>query len=357
MLDIKNKISNLTELNFYIEGLRETPRLRFLFLELTMRCNENCIHCGSRCGEIKSEELSLDTYKAFLDKVKFDFGTKDKMLCITGGEPLLRKDFFEIMNYVNRLGFSWGMTSNGTLIDKICACKLRETGMCTVSISIDGLPKTHDEFRRSPGGYERAMRGLNCLIEEGGFKAIQVTTVITHRSIKELDALYEIFNELDIDSWRVIGIEPIGRAKDHPDLLLTPEDQRYLFEFIRNKRISGEPVTYGCSHYLGLEYEREVRDWYFHCMAGTYTASISASGDIIACLDIERRPEFVQGNILNDDFYDVWSNKFTCFRKNLCESNEKCKTCNERKFCRGGSYHSWNFADNRQEVCFKNILF
>jgi len=357
VLDVPSKISNLTELNSYIQNLWEKPRLRFLFLELTLRCNENCIHCGSRCGEIDSEELSLDTYKRFLDRLNQDFGCDDKMLCITGGEPLLRKDFFEILSYVNRLGFSWGMTSNGTLIDKECAHKLRETGMRTISISIDGLPKTHDEFRRSPGGYERAMRGLNFLIEEGGFKAIQVTTVVTHKSIKELDALYEIFNEIDIDSWRIIGIEPIGRAKQHPELMLTPDDHKYLFEFIRNKRMSGEPVTYGCSHYLGLDYEREVRDGYFHCMAGTYTASITASGDIIACLDIERRPEFVQGNIINDEFFDVWNNMFKCFRKNLCEDNDQCKTCSDRKFCRGGSYHSWNFDENRQEICFKGILF
>lgn len=357
MHDVQSKISNLTELNSYIEGLWEKPRLRFLFLELTLRCNENCIHCGSRCGELKSEELSLDTYKHFLDRLKQDFGTNDKMLCITGGEPLLRKDFFEILSYANSLGFSWGMTSNATLIDKDCARKLRETGMRTISISIDGLPETHDDFRRSPGGYARAMRGLNFLIEEGGFKSIQVTTVVTHKSIKELDALYEIFNEIDIDSWRIIGIEPIGRAKEHPDLMLTPEDQKHLFEFIRNKRISGEPVTYGCSHYLGLEYEREVRDGYFHCMAGTYTASITASGDIIACLDIERRPEFVQGNILEDKFYDVWNTQFKCFRKNLCDENDKCKTCSEKKFCRGGSYHSWNFDENRQEICLKSILF
>ncbi len=316
MLDTQSKISNLTELNSYIEGLWEKPWLRFLFLELTLRCNENCVHCGSRCGETVSEELSIDIYKLFLDRLKRDFGTRDKMLCITGGEPLLRKDFFEIVNYANLLGFSWGMTSNATLIDKDCAHKLREAGMRTISISIDGLPETHDELRRTPRGFERAMKGLNFLIEEGGFEAIQVTTVVTHKSIKELDALYEIFNNIDIDSWRIIGIEPIGRAKEHPDLMLTPEDQKYLFEFIRNKRISGEPVTYGCSHYLGLTYEREVRDGYFQCMAGTYIASITASGDIIACLDIDRRPEFVQGNILKDEFFDVWNNKFACFRKN-----------------------------------------
>lgn len=357
MLDVQNKINHMTQLKEYRESLWTNPRLRHLFLELTMRCNENCIHCGSRCGEINSEELSLENYKKLLTQVKADLGTSDKMLCITGGEPLLRKDFFEIMSFANSLGFNWGMTSNATLITPEVAHKLREAGMKTISVSIDGIRETHDAFRRSPGGFDRAMAGINNLIDEGGFQSIQVTTVVTHESIKELDELFLIFDKMDIDSWRVIGIEPMGRAKDHPELLLTPEDQKYLFEFIRNKRISGEPVLYGCSHYLGLEYEREVRDWYFNCTAGIYTASITASGDIIACLDIERRPEFVQGNVLKDNFADVWKNGFKCFRRNLSDDNKECSSCAHKDFCRGGSFHSWNFDENKPEICFKGVLF
>lgn len=93
--------------------------------------------------------------------------------------------------------------------------------------------------------------------------------------------------DIDIDSWRIINIEPMGRALEYPELILTKDDYIMLFEFIRNKRIAGEPVTYGCSHYLGMEYEREIRDWYYLCTAGLYTASITANGDIIACLDID----------------------------------------------------------------------
>lgn len=357
MFDVNIKKDNLETLAKYREGLFVNPELRHLFFELTLRCNENCLHCGSRCGEVRSSEMSVEDYRKILTRVKEERGTKRLMINITGGEPLLRKDFFEITSIVHELGFHWGMTSNATLITKEIAHKLRETGMGTISVSIDGLEETHDAFRRTKGGYKKAMEGIQNLIDEGGFSNIQVTTVVTHKSIKELDALYEIFDKMDIDSWRVIGIEPMGRAKDYPELLLTPEDQKYLFEFIRNKRIAGEPVIYGCSHYLGLEYEREVRDWYFICTAGIYTASITAAGDIIACLDIDRRPEFVQGNIYKDDFMDVWKNKFKCFRRNLCEDNEKCRNCAEKDFCHGGSYHSWDFEKNEQQVCFKDILF
>jgi radical SAM protein with 4Fe4S-binding SPASM domain len=248
------------------------------------------------------------------------------------------------------------MTGNAGFTETLLQ-KLRDCGMKTISISLDGLPATHDAFRRTPGGWEKGMQGVQNLIKVGGFQAIQITTVVTHQNIVELDALYEIFKDIDIDSWRVINMDPIGRAKAHPELLLTKEDYRTMFEFIRNKRIAGEPVCYGCSHYLGMDYEREVRDWYFLCTAGLYTASITVNGDIIACLDIERRPEFVQGNIFEDRFKDVWENKFQIFRKDLALENEKCRECSEAKFCHGGAYHTWDFDNKYPQVCFKDVLF
>ena len=357
MLNVDTKYKHMEQLAEYREGLKKKPLLKNLFLELTLRCNERCLHCGSSCGDVKSEELTLEQYKAFLDEVKEDFGTKGYMLCITGGEPLLRKDFFEIMSYAHMLGFKWGMTSNGTLITPEVANKLYEAGMSTISVSIDGLEETHDAFRQTPGGYRKAMEGIQNLINVGKFKAIQVTTVVTHQNIGELDALYEIFDKMDIDSWRVINIEPMGRAKLHPELILTKEDYRYLVEFIRNKRMAGEPVEYGCSHYLGTEYEHEIRDWYFICSAGLYVASITASGDIIACLDIERRPELVQGNILKDRFKDVWENEFKEFRIDLSDRCTKCQVCGEKDRCHGDSYHSWDFEKNEPILCFRDILF
>lgn len=356
MLNVDNKRKKMEELRAYRYSLWEKPCLHHLFLELTLRCNERCLHCGSSCGDVKSEELTVAQYRKFLDEVKEDFGTEDKMLCITGGEPLLRTDFADILGYAHELGFHWGMTSNATLIDDAKARMLRECGMDTISVSLDGLRDSHDAFRRTPGGWDKAMSGIESLLRVG-FQHVQVTTVVTHKNISELDELFNIFDKMDIDSWRVINIEPMGRAKQYPELLLTREDYRTMFEFIRNKRIAGEPVCYGCSHYLGMEYEREVRDWYFHCTAGTYIASICANGDIQACLDIERRPEFTQGNILRDRFKDVWENKFQIFRKNLSDENEKCRACADREFCHGDSYHSWDFDKHEPQLCMKGILF
>ena len=261
------------------------------------------------------------------------------------------------MGYANKLGYIWGMTSNGTLINDEVAKKLQKCGMRTIAISIDGIEATHDRLRGRKGAYKSAMNGVNALIRNRNFEHIQITTVINHQNIKELPIMFELLMNTGINSWRVINIEPMGRAKEHPELVLTKDEYRYMFDFIREKRLQGYPLTYGCSHFLGLEYEREVRDWYFLCNAGIYTAAVMANGDIGACLDIERRPELIYGNILKDDFTEVWKNGFGAYRRNLSEENETCRTCKDREFCGGGAFHSWNFDENMQKMCFKGTLF
>ena len=269
------------------EELFKKPNLIYLFFELTRSCNEKCFHCGSSCAPGLGHGPDKEAFKAVLRDVKENFDLKKVQLCITGGEPLLYPGFAELLGYAVDLGFHWGMTTNATLITEDVAKMLEDTRMGTVSVSIDGLRDTHDRQRGMKGGYDKAMRGIENLIARKAFRHIQVTTVVNHKNISELDELYEILDEMDIDSWRVIGIEPMGRALDFPDMLLTPDDQRYLFNFIREKREQGIPVNYGCSHFLGLEYEREVRDWFFYCGAGTHTAAIRVNGDITSCLDIE----------------------------------------------------------------------
>ena len=309
------KERNMDMLADHIRGLYQKPDLRQLFLELTLRCNEHCFHCGSNCMPQSGEELSVDEYRRILEEVKEDFDLKRLYLCITGGEPLLRPEFFDILGYAHELGYRWGMTTNATLITGEVAHRLAEAGMRTVSVSIDGLRETHDRLRGLTGGYDAAMKGIRNLINENTFQNIQVTTVVNHENIGELDELFLVMDGLDIDSWRVINLEPIGRALQWPNRMLTQEDYRRLFSFIREKRLAGYPVEYGCSHYLGPELEGELRDWYWLCNAGIYTASIMSNGDVGACLDIERRPETIQGNIRETRFRDIWENRFALFER------------------------------------------
>ena len=180
---------------------------------------------------------------------------------------------------------------------------------------------------------------------------------MNHKNISELDELFEIVNGIDVDSWRVIGIEPIGRALERPDMLLTPEDQRRMFSFIIDKRRQGYPVEYGCSHFLGPDIEGNVRKRMFLCNAGVFTASIRSDGSITACLDIMPNDEVIFGNVNNDLFSDIWKNRFETFRKHLSLRNKNCMECEYEKWCAGGAHHSFDYENNKPLICFKDILF
>lgn len=338
--------------------MRKNPQLRKLFFELTDACNERCLHCGSRCGEaVAPGSLTLDEYRLLIDQLARDFGT-DLHLCITGGEPLLRPDFFDIMGYAKGRGFGWGMTSNGTLITPQVARDLYAAGMRTISVSIDGLEESHEWFRRSPGSFRRTVEGVRSLVAAAKGRHVQVTTCVNRRNLGELPQLHQMMLGLDVTSWRVINVEPIGRALDEPDLLLTGEEYRRMLDFIKERRFAAPrmPVVFGCSHYLGIDLEREVRDWHFMCHAGLTVASISSTGDILACLDIERRPELVQGNIRQDRLKDVWRDGFEVYRTDFRKTG-MCAECWCYDECAGDSFHTWDFDKMEPRMCPKGVLF
>ena len=357
MYDLETKRRHLAQLAEWRRRKYAEPELRNLFLELTLQCNEHCLHCGSRCGAGESPEVPSDILLGILADVKARLDTSRTMLCITGGEPLLRADFAELMERANALGYRWGMTTNGTLITRDVAQMLSDCGMSTVSVSVDGLAASHDAFRRRRGSHDAAIAGVENLLSVGGFNHVQVTTVVSKHNIEELDAMFAELDALDIDSWRLTAMEPMGRALEHPELMLEPDDIHRLMAFIRDKREDGWPLRYGCCHYLGVEWEREVRDFYFLCAAGIYIASIMANGDIGTCLDIDRRSETIWGNVYRDDFVDVWTGRFRELRREVASLDPKCAGCGEREFCAGGSWHSFDFDARSQRVCLKGVLF
>ena len=355
--DIQKKIDMLDVFE-YRKRLYDKPELHNLFLEVTSRCNAKCEHCGSSCGEkIPKDEIEYEYLEKTLKEVAEKYDASKILLNVTGGEPFLRKDLFKLMDYAVNLGYSWGITSNGILIDEKLAKKIEESKMSTISISIDGLKETHESFRKVPGSFEKILKGIKLLQEIPTVKIVQVTTVANKKNIDELEDIYKLMLDIGIKNWRVVNCDPIGRAKDNSDILLDADETKRLYKFIKDKINEGKiNVSYGCSHYLGTTLEKEIRPFYFICTTGLTTASILSNGDIFVCPNVPRRPELIQGNIRKDSFVDVWENKFDEYRHNRKTVNEKCKKCSEYKYCGGDSFHTWNFDDNKPNFCIKEIL-
>lgn len=347
----KLKIKNLKLIASYQDELYVNPRLKFLFFELTDKCNLHCKHCGSNCTSANQNQLSFDSVKKVLDDVAKHLDVNEIMVCLTGGEPMLHPDVYKIIYYAKQLGFAVGMNTNGTLINSNTAVKLVDSGIDTISISIDGLEAEHDMFRGLSGSYKKAMNGIDVLKKVG--VEPEIVTVVHKNNIHQLNDLYKIFKKFPIYQWRLINIEPIGRA-NQTDLFLNKEEYIKLFTFIENKRLTlnnSIDISYGCSHFLGYDKELELRDFYFQCIAGIRVASIASNGDIIACLDIERRADLVQGNIYKDSFSDIWINKFKEFRHNKAIESKICKNCKFMNVCRGDSFHTWDFDSKEPKLC------
>ena len=335
--------------------LFEKSQLRYLFWECTLNCNFQCKHCGSHAGMNNIEDaISTDEIKkAFLD-VSNNFDAKNITIAVTGGEPLLRKDLFEVMEYTSSLGFRWGMVTNGYLVSKEIVQKAKKAGMRTIDISIDGIGKTHDEFRNKEGSYDKAMNAFQLFFEEDFLDPLRITTTVHKNNIEQLDEMYDAFLNLGVKDWRLINVDPIGRASHNSDILLSPEEFGQLLVFIKEKRKTKFEIrtTFGCAHFLGDNYENEVRSYFFFCRTGINIGSILHNGDIFVCPNVPRKKHLIQGNIGNDLFSEVWKNKFEIFRKKDRIICDKCKKCYSWEKCLGGSFHSWYFEKKAPKICF-----
>ena len=351
------KEQNLKSLAEYRRQLWVRPKLTYLFFELTDCCNLNCIHCGSGCLGSNSNYLDLSLIKSVLESVAKRYDSRSIMICVTGGEPVLHPDFIRVIELAHSYGFPVGITTNGTLIDDCLAQELKAACLDTVAISIDGLEESHDAFRRSPGAFRKAMDGVHSL-KRAGIEP-EALTVVSHNNFPELEELYAFLRKEQFYSWRVVNMDPIGRAMEHEDLLLEGEELKELYKFIREKRFDSSnsmEVSYGCSHFVTYEFENELRDYYFQCLAGTETASIRANGDIVACLDIEKRPELVQGNAYQDDFCSVWENGFKQFRMDRTKNSKNCSNCKYSEVCMGDSAHTWDYDNGEPIYCAARMI-
>lgn len=342
------------------ERLRQKHNLTYLFWECTLRCNFNCRHCGSNAKADKkySGELTTEEIKRTFRQISEDFDPKNIMLAITGGEPLLRQDLFEVMAYTTSLGFPWGLVTNGFLVNEETVRKMKETKMSTISISIDGLGKTHDYFRGVKGAYEKAIKAVKLLAKADFVKDLQITSTIHQDNISQLEQMYETFLPLGITSWRLFNVDPIGRAEKDKALLLNGKQLRKLLEFIKEKRKKAKiEITYGCAGFLGLDFEQEVRSNLFYCSTGINTASILYNGDIFVCPNVPRQKELIQGNVRTDRFSAIWNNKFTVFRNKERTKCAKCLKCDFWEECLGNSFHLWDFKKNRPKLCHLEMIY
>lgn len=337
--------------------VNEDCDLRALLIEITQKCNAHCDQCGSRCDMDCEEKLTKEEILDVFKDIKRNIGT-DVMINITGGEPLLRKDLFDIMTKASQMGFDWGMVTNGTLITDQVIQKMKQSKLKTITVSLDGLAETHEKLRHIPtGSFNNIVNSLKKLKEANFLDHIQVTFTANKKNIREGVELYNYLEGLHIlDSFRTSFIDPIGRATDNLDLMLDKYDMEFWTNFANetNKAVSEKkltlPIEWGCCHFLGDKLENRK----FKCLAGKTVASILYNGDIFVCPNTPRISSLVQGNIRTDKFSTIWKTEFRQFRINKTYSY--CENCRYKDECNGDSLHTWDFENNKPKFCYMNVF-
>jgi radical SAM enzyme (rSAM/lipoprotein system) len=326
--------------------------LNYLFWECTLRCNLNCLHCGSDCSADTSyKDMPLSDFLSAVDTIESPPG--NLIVVFTGGEPLLRRDIEICGREIRKRGMRWGLVTNGYLYDRERHISLLNAGIGAVTISLDGMEESHNWLRNTKQSF---LKLDNAIALAAGSPRLNfdVVTCVNSKNISELAAIYNYLEGRGVKAWRLFTIVPVGRAKNNPELRLSDLQFRGLMDFISEKRkMKALDVKFSCEGYTGC-YELKVRDSYFFCRAGINIGSILIDGSISACPNIDR--SFVQGNIYRDNFYEVWKTKYTPFRNREWTRTGQCEKCTDYSYCLGNGLHNWHGEKNSVLVCHKVMI-
>lgn len=321
----------------YRRNEQKLHQLNYIMWECTLRCNLHCLHCGSDCKKDASQkDMPASDFLNAIDQVKEIVNPHNTMIVLTGGEALMRKDIEQIGFNLYERGFPWGIVTNGMLLNKQKLESLLQAGLRAVTISLDGLEKSHNTLRGSKHSFARTSNAINLLTKVPDI-VFDVVTCVYQENFSELDRIKSFLVNAGVKKWRIFTIFPVGRAKEHQELQLNPASFKALFDFIQRTREENKiKVAYGCEGFLG-GYERKVRDNFFICRAGINVASVLADGSISACPNL--RDNFIQGNIYHDNFKEVWENKYAVFRDRSWTKKGICADCEFYNYCEGNGMH------------------
>lgn len=332
---------------------------KWVALEITRRCNLNCIHCRSHSEMSTGGHPDLST-KEILRIIDELIDYSNPVIVLSGGEPLLRDDIFEIADYAVRKGVRLSIATNGTLVnDEVCK-NIKRTGVKVISLSLDGsTADIHDDFRKQKGAFEGVINATR-LFRKHGIEFI-INSSFTKRNQHDIPNVYKLAKELGATAWYMFMVVPTGRGEDLLRELISKEDYEDILGW--HYRMEREEhdllVRPACAaHYYrvvlqkskeeGLRFER--RSFKFStggakgCVVGQIISFIDVDGNVLPCSYLPK----AAGSLKEHSFKDIWENSelFQELRDpkkhkgkcGSCEYNNICGGCRARAYSINGDY-------------------
>jgi len=327
--------------------------------EITRRCNQKCVHCRSSSEMLVSEHPDFPTEEAYrvIDDIA---GYAKPVIVLSGGEPLLRKDVFDIAKYGTEKGLRMCLATNGMLVTEEMAVKIKAANIRMVSLSLDGsTAEVHDDFRSQKGAFDGVINAAR-LFNAHGIKFL-INSSFTKRNQEEIPKVYKLAKELGATAWYMFMIVPTGRGEDIMNELISKEDYEEILDwhYQMEKDEKDLLVRPTCApHYYRIVLQKqkeegekiERRTLSFStggakgCIAGQVICLIDVDGNVLPCSYFPKSA----GNVREQSFKDIWENSelfkdMRDFKKykdkcGSCEYVGVCGGCRARAYAVSGDY-------------------
>jgi AdoMet-dependent heme synthase len=332
---------------------------KWIAWEMTRRCNLRCVHCRSSSEKVIHQHPDFSTAQAFQvidDIVRF----AKPVLVLSGGEPLLRKDIFQIADYGSNKGLKMCLATNGSLVnDQVCE-QIKESGIQIVSLSLDGASaEIHDAFRCQAGAFQSTLAAA-VLFKKHNIDFI-INSSFTKHNQDDIEKTYRLSKELGATAWYLFMVVPTGRAEEMINTLISVDDYDAILDwhYQMEKAESDILVRPTCApHYYrialqdnkktGVKYQRRALKFSTGgskgCLAGQLICLIDVDGEVLPCSYFHRSA----GNVFKQSFQSIWEDSplmhdmrdFQRYKGRCgeCEYLNVCGGCRARAYALTGDY-------------------
>ncbi|MCX6153720.1 MAG: radical SAM protein [Candidatus Kapabacteria bacterium] len=329
--------------------------------EITTACNERCLHCHANGGKPQKDELNTaEGFRLIEDIAKCE---EFRMLVYTGGEPLVRKDLFDLLAYSQKIGFKNVIATNAIDIDDAMAKELKKLGVYGLAISLDHIdPEVHNHIRQRKDAFELALRGIEACRKNGIILQINITAM--EYNINKIQEILQFADKADAAIVLNYQLVSVGRAANIEEKVISIEKNRSLMNNLLKwqKDITPiiEPVA-SPQYWPNMlikkgkfqDYHIKIAKNFFHgCTAGIGLAYIKPNGDIWPCPFVE----VSAGNVREKPFNEIWRNsEYLQKLRNRDNLGGSCGNCRFNVLCGGCRGKAWaasgdSFAED--PTCF-----